>query len=405
MRKHGKAVRNRLPFNRLAPRSIFGTALPGGTDCSRSGAAGGAVRGCSSSPRPVPMQKTFAWSDEALAGVALGFVWCLDLHCLLTPTRASAKKISARFAGPNGSGGWVASATTLQPRCNHQSTDIAPLFTVVAELRAQASRDVRVRVCACTRACRGGQNLQLLQPLKNSYILELVSGCKMVARRLRLQPRQNQAGSGTSCSLGMNILVAGYAGLRSDAVCSGVKGGRVAQTFGVFGRRCASAWARSGGGSIDGEKAGIAGVCEGQIAPVGRVMLEGLTKAQQLQGLARLRRQPIGLLHRWSTAGSAGGGGDRPAAPPLPPSRARQSPCTQAQAIFSNWNGVSASPDHIRLTALRVARTRQGWAGTIGSGCGNDRGQSARRMRGQGMMQGFGLRRFCDGNAGAACVN
>lgn len=386
---------NRLPFSSPpAPREAIGQPAPIAPDCSRSDAAGNAVRGCALPPRP---------ACSAVPGAAL----CASPRALrLTPTHGDANKLAARFAAPAGSGGRVATATVPQPSGNLQHIENAALFSTVAELQALASRHAHAGMHLPARACRGLSKAATLQPLQIRYVEQWVRGCSVVAARLRLQPAIDQAGNEACRAAGSNILAGRYPRRVLDVACSGVKEARVALTFGDFGAARISGrrvghldLGAMGTSSASGRNGGFPRVCGAGCGRVGRVMLEGCAQVPGNAGISCLRRQPFRL--RASAALGAPIGSE---APPLPPSRARQSPCTLAAAIFPIWNGFS-SPAPILRFAPRLEKPRQGWGGSIGSGCGMIRGQSATRRSGRGVMLAGKPRRFCDGSAGVACVN
>lgn len=407
VRQHVEAVRDRLHFQRLTQGERLGQAMRFAPTCGRSGGTGeagaGAVRGRSSStPRPALQSMAGASSR------ALGFAF------RLTPARWDANKLVATFGGPDGSGVAVAGATHLQPWCNSQSIDFAALSVAVARLQAGASRHVRTYVRVGARVSEGFEKPATLQPSQLIHVDHKVSGCRSVAARLRLQPASTGAENGALGVVQRNILAAGYPWRGLDVACSGVKRGRVGETFGDFrpgadraGWRSASIWAGSVRISARCENGGFLRVCAGRSGLVGRAMLEGCAQSLGFAWFSDWQRKPSGLLvtasaSAWASR-SAGGGIDRPAAPPSPPSRARPSPCTLAHERAGFWTGY---PALIHTGAVRsLAGTRQSGGLRIGSGCG----LGVRHPDGQAPGRGVGLagipRRYCDGSAGVSRVN
>jgi hypothetical protein len=407
VRQHVEAVRDRLHFQRLTQGARLGQAMRFAPTCGRSGGAGeagaGAVRGrASSTPRP---------DAKAMAGASIR---TLGLAFRLTPARCDASKLVATFGGPDGSGVAVAGATHLQPWCNSQSIDFAALSVAVARLQAGASRHVRAYVRVGARVSGGFGKPATLQPSELIHMDHKVSGCRAVAARLRLQPASDRAADRACAVVQANILAAGYRRGSLDGRSSGVKRGRVGETFGDFrpgadraGWRSASSSAGSVRISARCENGGFLRVCAGRSGLVGKPMLEGCTQSLGFAWFSDQQRKPSGLLvgpssSPWSTR-SAGGGIDRPAAPPSPPSCARPSPCTLAHAVCQIWTGY---PALIHSGALRgLAGARQSGRLRIGSGCGLGVRQPAKRVLGRGAGLAGMPRRFCDGSAGVIRVN
>lgn len=395
-RQRGNAVRNRVHFQPVTQGVRLDQAVRLAPTCGRSGAAGGAVRGRSSfTPRP---------AAQRMAG-APSRALCIAFR--LTPARGDASKLVASLCGPIGSGVAVASATRLQPFCNSQNIDIVTLSVVVARLHGGASRYACAGAREGARACRVFGKSATLQPVEYIDVEQWVNGCRTVAARLHLQPASPSLGNQGLRGVHSNILVGGYRCAVPDGLASGVRRGRVAESFGDFRPGGAVDLGAMGLPGVWAENGGFLRVCGAGSGRVGMPMLEILAQSIGFAALSDIRHKPVRLQGVALAVPMAGGGDDRAEAPPSPPSRARPIPCTKRHAIFPIWNGISARQSGlIHSGAVRNADgTRQGGGRTDGSGSGWGIRHPAKRALGLGGGLAGMPRRFCDGSVGVSHVN
>lgn len=365
----------------------------------------------------------------------------------LTPARWAAHKLAGHWRRAIGSGGAVLGRTGQNQRQNQQHIENARDLPRFSGFSVNASRDACAWPCVHMRAYVREGFAGTQEPSSIIYVNQWDSGSKAGSLRFSLEPAGAASGRNGGFLRFLNKIGGGYCacidrGTARGLICPPMRG-RVAQSFGVFGRaasirgRSASIGRRAvrieqlGGavaacsswsiGLVEGvdqargaDRAGMADFCGFWGVALG--LLEGSCwKGGRNRAEMRAFRasvfSPCGL--RGGRVGAAGacpglveaGGRSAPATPPMPPSRARAFPSSLADAIFPL--GIDLSPDPLSgIPCQPAGNGEMGWRKT-----GSGEVAKADRRPWRGWRAGLGsgaagkLRRCGDASREARDVN
>ena len=329
-----------------------------------------------------------------------------------TPARWVAEKLDRQWQREIGSGGVVAAATVLQPRCNRQLIEIIALIAPVAGLQEfprVMCAPVRVRRRAHMRGVEicNLATCPYYRVYRDSYRLQ--SGCRTVAAATGAIRGHACAARSAGLSSGSNIIGVGNGSAPacrwSRASIRGHTEGRVAQSFGDFG---AARLGRIGGCdawadrlALDGRNGGFPWVSAPRYGHVGTPMLERHGQGVGIAALSVPRRQLAGLTVA-ALGGQIGRGGIVPSGGGAAPHSApRRSLCTLAHAIFFVRIGLRHGIDDC---LSQLGEGRQSRSAQTGSGV-KKFPLIPRDLAGWGGNAGCGLCRAAESSGVRAHVN
>lgn len=316
-------------------------------DCDRSGREAGAVRDRSFRlpPRPVAI----GWPVRVRRGLGYRTRY-------LDPDPLTIQDDGWPISVPKRGRVAVPTGTAEEPRWNHHLSEIISFSVRFQRFQLGASRDAHVYVHEHTRTHTRGPISGTLEPLDYISINQLVNGSREVPKRFQLGTVSLALAVARRKAGDFNKLGGGYCLGFADCVDRGgsstVMRGRAAQTFGrrALGRadRADQAGSSDVGGDA-GRNGGFLPFVGGQLARVGRAMLEGMAQGRGFACLGPVCQLPVSLRHRLGLGDPWGA--STPWAPPRAPFAAAPSPSMLAHERGRIWIGfaplnlgASASP-------------------------------------------------------------
>lgn len=327
-----------------------------------------AVRPCSSC----------TFRGAARIGAALSF-----FAPACTPARWVAERLGRHWSPAIGSGGAVAAATDLQPRCNRHHLEIIGQSDAVARLQQNASRHAHARTCVDARAYARVKscNLATLSLYRgNTYSYWLRHGCRSVAAAtglfaLPIAGRcSNKIGGGNACP----------PSIVSEGSDLPLKAGAVPRKFWARGARAGRSAGLDLVGSGEAGNGGFLRVCGGVLGGVGMASSEWIAERRRnalfLPSTHKLSKLAAGLYRAGRTAGGVASrrrGG-------TPPKPATPETCPLPHAVFRIWIDLRprqcACPERVR-----GARQGLGWKTGPGVACPPANGLESAKKQASGV--------------------